>query len=380
MLCKKLGYTKSELTGHKSDILFTLPTRIFQQTHLFPLLKMQGYAEEIFITLRKNGGDYLPVLINVERKTFPEGMASVYVGIVVHNRQKFEEELIAARNTAEKALNENTALIQAKEELQLHAEVLDQKIGIVNKQNEELRQFNKVVTHNIQEPLRKLSVFSGLLVEEKNTQKQQALIEKVKRAMAQMQNVVSGLQQYVWLDEAPLNPLPLQLEQFLPALKDRLAADYPEVTLDLDTEKLKPFEGDPAQIEILFYQLLNNAVRFRKEAGKAFVRITTSTLRQNRFKNIEGRYKYIDYLRIQVQDRGTGFDTQYKERVFELFNRMHKESGRGVGLALCKKVVDNHQGTITIDSEAGEGTLVTILLPLRHSGSLQPPAGGEEKN
>ncbi len=368
LLCKSLGYEKAELAGQKGDIIFTIPTRIFQQTHFFPLLKMQGHAEEIFISLLKKNGDHLPVLINAQRKVLAEGAASLYAGIVVHNRQKFEEELIAARHAAEKALTENTALIKTQQELQQQTEALDQKINIVNKQNEELRQFNQVVTHNIQEPLRKLSVFSGLLVDEKDTRMQQVLAEKVKGAMAQMHSVISGLQQYVWLNEAPLQPAHLQLEQLLPAIKDRLAAENPGVVLALETGSLQPFEGDGAQIETLFYQLLKNAIRFRKESGKTFVHITGSTLRQNRFRNVEGRYQYIDYLRIQVQDGGIGFNEKYKDQAFELFKRLHKESGRGVGLALCKKVVDNHHGAISIDSKAGEGTVVTILLPLQYAG------------
>mgnify|MGYP003576795789 FL=1 len=368
LLCNSLGYERAELTGQKSDVLFTIPTRIFQQTHFFPLLKMQGHAEEIFISLRKKNGDYLPVLINAERKSFADDIASLYVGIVVHNRQKFEEELIAARHAAEKALNENTALVQAREELQKQAEELDQKINIVNKQNEELRQFNQVVTHNIQEPLRKLSIFSGLLVEEKDIQRQQALVEKVKGAMTQMNMVISGLQQYVWLNESLLNPETLDFEQILHPIKNRLATEHPGVELVLQTDSLPSFEGDRAQIELLFYQLLYNAIRFRKEAGKAFVRITASELRHNRFRHVEGKYKYDYYLRIQVQDSGLGFDDNYKDQAFELFKRLHKQSGRGVGLALCKKVTDNHQGNISISSKMGEGTVVTVLLPL-HPGS-----------
>ncbi len=366
MLCKSLGYERSELTGLKSDVLFTIPTRIFQQTHFFPLLKMQGHAEEIFISLRKKNGDYLPVLINAERKIFADGTASLYVGIVVHNRQKFEEELIAARHAAEKALNENTALVQAREELQKQAETLDQKINIVNKQNEELRQFNQVVTHNIQEPLRKLSIFSGLLVEEMDIQRQQALVEKVKGAMTQMNMVISGLQQYVWLNEALLKLESLDFEQMLLNIKNRLVTEHPAVELVLQTGSLPPFEGDRAQIELLFYQLLYNAIRFRKETGKAFVRITASEVRHNRFRHVEGKYKYDYYLRIQVQDGGIGFDDNYKDQAFELFKRLHKQSGRGVGLALCKKVTDNHQGDISISSKMGEGTVVNVLLPLHH--------------
>ena len=378
LLCNSLGYSKEELVGQKGDIIFTLPTRIFQQTHFFPLLKMQGHAEEIFITLRKRDGEYLPVLLNAERKAFAEGAASLHVGIIVYNRQKFEEELIAARKAAETALNENTALMQAKQELQKHTEALDQKINIVNKQNEELRQFNRVVTHNIQEPLRKLSVFSGMLLSQENNPGQQALVQKIRSAMTQMSSIVSGLQQYVWLNETPLHPVQVQLQQLLAAIKKKLEAEHPGVDLVLETGDLPHFEGDEAQVELLFYQLLSNAIRFRKDAEKAFVSVSASTLRQNSFRNVESRYKYVDYIRILVQDSGIGFNAEYKDQAFELFKRLHKDSGRGVGLSLCRKVVDNHQGLISIDSKMGESTVVTILLPLHRAGAAPQSNGGVE--
>ena len=93
-LCRKLGYTKEELEGQKLDTIFTIPTRIFQQTHFFPLLKMQGWAEEIYITLQTRSGEQLPLLINAERKIEDNKAISVYVGIVVLNRKRFEDELV----------------------------------------------------------------------------------------------------------------------------------------------------------------------------------------------------------------------------------------------------------------------------------------------
>ncbi|HTM91294.1 MAG TPA: PAS domain-containing protein, partial [Flavisolibacter sp.] len=124
-LCDVLQYHRDELTGKKSEILFTIATRIFQQTHFFPLLKMQGHAEEIYITLKRKDGDQVPVLINAERKMIGDTAVSMHVGIIVYNRKKFEEELIAAKKEAQNALHENTALIHARQQLQKRSEELD---------------------------------------------------------------------------------------------------------------------------------------------------------------------------------------------------------------------------------------------------------------
>ena len=147
-LCSLLGYSKPELEGKNIELLFTLPTKIFYQTHFFPLVKMQAHAEEIFITLLTKSGEYLPVLLNAKRVEHTRPL-TVCAFIVVHNRKRFEDELVNARNEAEKALKENSMLQQIRNELQNHSEQLDKQIQTVNKQNNELRQLNHVVTHSL---------------------------------------------------------------------------------------------------------------------------------------------------------------------------------------------------------------------------------------
>jgi phosphoserine phosphatase RsbU/P len=199
--CGALGYTKEQLLSNKLDSIFTLATRIFQQTHLFPLLKMQSTAAELFITLQSKDNEHIPVLLNAERTIINGTALNIFIGIVVLNRKKFEDELVAAKKAAETALNENSALIQAKEELQAHAEQLDLQMQLVYKQNEELKQFNRVVTHDLQEPLRKLSVFTNMLQEKKDGTSNKMILQKILDVSSRMKSIISGLQQYVWLTE-----------------------------------------------------------------------------------------------------------------------------------------------------------------------------------
>lgn len=365
-LCTELGYSREELTEEKADIFFTMPTKIFQQTHFFPLLKIQGHAKEIYITLKKNNGEEVPVLINAERKCIEGRNLNLYTGMVVHNRKKFEEELIAAKRTAETALNENTALIEAKKELQQHSEELDQKIFVINKQNEELKQFNRVVTHDVQEPLRKLFVFSNMVLENNGREDQKNLMNKIRRVCDQMKDILSGLQQYIWLTEASVKPTTISLNKIILIVQQELKKEYPGVELIVEMEGIQTLLADWEQMHLLFYQLLSNAIKFRKKENHAFVKILASTLQVNQFRNIEGKYKYIDHLRIEIKDEGMGFNPEFNAKAFELFRKLHSSSGRGVGLSLCKKIVDNHQGSINIDSTEGEGTTVILLFPLNN--------------
>jgi sigma-B regulation protein RsbU (phosphoserine phosphatase) len=380
-LCTVLQYSRSELIGRKSEMLFTLPTRIFQQTHFFPLLKMQGHAEEIYITLKKKDGDDIPVLINAARKIINGAAVNMYVGFIVHYRKKFEEELIAAKRQAENALHENTTLLEVKAHLQKHAEELDRQLFIIARQNNELKQFSRVVTHDMQEPLRKLALFSGMLLEGHSQNEQQRLVEKIKAVSAQMHSILSGLQQYVWLNDAPLSFERITLSALLPRLIQRLETENPGVRIHLEAENSEEFDGDRAQMELLFYHLLSNAVRFKK-ANEVFISVLAHKAQVNQFRNVEGKYKYVDHTRITVLDKGLGFDPRFKTLLFELFKRLHNESGRGVGLAICKKIIDNHNGTITIDSRPDEGTTVVVCLPLKHvngaDGNLVKPIENPE--
>jgi phosphoserine phosphatase RsbU/P len=362
--CNALGYTKEQLVDAKLDSIFTLATRIFQQTHLFPLLKMQSTAAEIFITLQANDNDHVPVLLNAERTITNEVAVNTFIGIVVNNRKKFEDELVAAKKAAESALNENSALMQAKEELQAHAEQLDQQIQIVNNQNEELKQFNRVVTHDLQEPLRKLSVFTNMLQEKRNGENDKIILQKILDVSSRLRSIISGLQQYVWLTETPKKLDEVHLDKLLLITLQQLQKTYPDVYVNLEWDEIIPFLADHEQIALLLYHLLSNSIRFRKEENKVNVFISTSISSKNKFENIPGRYLYSDYLKLKIEDDGMGFDPQYSEQVFELFKRLSEKSGDGIGLSLCKKITDNHNGKISIFSKEGEGTTVTILLPL----------------
>ncbi len=374
--CKILGYEPEELLGQKIDLIFTVATRVFQQTHLFPLLKMQTTVAEVFISLLAKNKEQVPMLLNAERKLSNGSAINIYIGIVVNNRKKFEDELVAAKKAAEAALNENTALIQAKVELLAHAEQLDQQISVVFKQNEELRQFNRVVTHDLQEPLRKLSIFTNMLQDGKEGDKDQLVLQKIKDVSARMRSIVSGLQQYVWLTESKNNYREVQLDKLLLLVNQQLKKTFPGVDLDLKVEGVIPFQADHDQMSLLFYQLLSNSIRYRKEKIKANVWISGTTTYKNKYVNIPGRYQYTHYLKIEIKDNGAGFDPHYKEQVFELFKRLNVNSGLGIGLSLSKKVIENHNGKITIDSKEGEGTKVTIVLPLidvenKQTGVLQ---------
>jgi sigma-B regulation protein RsbU (phosphoserine phosphatase) len=362
-LYTRLGYSRPELEEKKADTLFTIATRIFFQTHLGPMLKMQGQASEIFISLQTKEGDSVPVLVNAKRSEGEGETSLAFVGIEVQNRKRFEDELINARKLAEDALQDNTALATTKQELETRLSELDYQISLVSKQNNELRQLNKVITHDLQEPLRKLSVFSNLVLNPSPNFPLQTIGEKLQVALSHMRLIVSGLQQYMWLTDTMLQPAIVDIAQLVEDIKEQLQDEHPSTSLLFEVFCEHPVFADEAQIKILLYQLLSNVVRFRKEGNVARARISGIGLMLNKYKAIEGKYKYAQFTRLQVTDEGLGFNNDYHEKAFELFKRLHAESGIGIGLALCRKIADNHGGSISISSQEGIGSVVTVLFP-----------------
>ncbi|MBA2746971.1 MAG: hypothetical protein H0U44_12160 [Flavisolibacter sp.] len=357
-----LQHDKSSLEGSSVEKIFTLPTRIFFQTHLFPLIKMHGHAEEIFLSLLTRDGQHLPVLLNAKRIQWEETMLNCCVFIVVPNRKKFEDELLSSKKLAEKALHENTELIKAKMEIMQHAEKLDQQMHIVKTQNHELEQFNHVVTHNLKEPLRKILLYTGRLKNECDL----PAMEKLVRASDQMKTVVTGLQQYVWLKEKSNEFISVDLNEVVENASSQLRSEFQTDPIELETDNLPSIQGDAAQLQLMLYHLLLNAVKFKKQE-KAKVKIATTLLKQNQFRTLDDKYRYDDMVRLEVQDEGMGFDPIFKEHIFELFRKLHFNEGQGIGLALCKKIVENHSGSIEAESEVNLFTRIIVWLPAKQA-------------
>lgn len=362
MLGARLNYAAEELLGKKMDVLLTVATRIFQQTHFTPLLKMQGHAEEIFITLRTKSGDDVPVLINAKRIETEGVVQYTYVGIEVQARKRFEEELIAARKAAEQALHDNSALAKAKAELEHHLEALDRQIGLVSKRNQELMQLNKVITHDLQEPLRKMSLF-GNMMQQGSSMPVENVTERLLESLTRMRVIASGLQQYMWLDETSPKLTLVDLNGVLSDEVSRLQTEFPAANLQLECDRLSPVIADKAQMHILFYQLLSNVVQFRKPDADAKAKLVMHRQELNQYRHLEGKYKYTEYLRLELQDFGIGLDNEHAAQSFELFRRLHAQGGTGLGLALCRKIMDMHHGEISISGREGEGATVCVLIP-----------------
>lgn len=364
-----LGFGQHDLEDKNIDTILTLASRIFYNTHFFPLIKLHSRAEEIFLTLLTQAKDDVPVLSNTVRREHGNKVLNICTFIRVFQRKKYEEEILQARRAAEDALKENEALQSLSKKLEMRTQELDQQLQRMVAINEDIVQFSKIVSHDLQEPIRKIRLFANMLEMKlpQSTELSRPVLGKIQSSADRLAHLTTGLQQYVNID-LTRGCSQTDLNEVLAAARHKVTRARAFPDLQLDSEPLPSIEGYPALLELLFYHLLDNAIKFRKPDQTLVVKVNSTLLDENIYRAIPDKYRFLEHVRIVFSDNGIGFDEQYKEYVFQLVKKIDPRSmGLGIGLALIKKIVDNHNGSIRIESHIGSGTRIFLVLPLRLS-------------
>jgi PAS domain S-box-containing protein len=245
---------------------------------------------------------------------------------------------------------------------------LEAKIRELNRSNQELEEFAYVASHDLQEPLRKLTTFSERLTAKHadNMDKEVRMyVDRIVSAADNMRTLIDNLLEFSRVTRTTHQYIPTDLNDIIR-----------EVQLDLDlgieeahasiviSQPLPVIEAIPSQMRQLFTNLLSNSLKFKQPGVPPLVRISATQLeagQQDLQLPVSGTY-----YRIDITDNGIGFEQEYAERIFQIFQRLHGKveyPGSGVGLAICKKIVENHNGRIFAEGKTGVGAVFTILLP-----------------
>jgi phosphoserine phosphatase RsbU/P len=294
-ICTLVKFDKQSLIHQKVNTIFTLPTIIFYQTHLYPLLKMKDSVEEIFITLKTKEGKEIPVLLSAKRIKEEGNVENICSCLPIYNRKNYEDEIIAAKKQAEKALEENSALIDTKAKLQQQIELLDDKMFQLQRRNEELKELNNTMSHDLQEPIRKLHLFSDLLLHGGSNIPQEQTLKKITNQTLRLKQLLHGLQDWIILDNDALKISEVDLAEVLLCAEQKLSAKNPGLTIDIEANNLSKVKADREQFGILFYELLSNSVKFRSAERPLKVRIETTILNYNQFKTMQDHYQYSNH-------------------------------------------------------------------------------------
>ena len=236
--------------------------------------------------------------------------------------------------------------------------------------NKELSTFNYVASHDLQEPLRKIQTFISRLEhkdKDRFSENGKLYIDKIKSLSSRMRLLINDLLQYSRTTnrsnkEFILTNMNMLLENAKEDLSNSAEASNVQITsMDLPDIKVIPF-----QIQQLFTNLLNNAIKYRRKGIDATINITYNELRSKDIellKTLPNKY----YHHIRFEDNGIGFEQVYAEKIFDLFKRLHNKneySGTGIGLAICKKIVENHNGIIMGSGQPNIGANFDIYLPV----------------
>jgi len=234
--------------------------------------------------------------------------------------------------------------------------------------NNELLQFASVASHDLKEPLRKIHMFGNLIRDRYLNDKDDTAKEYMNRIIvssARMTRLINDLLNFTRLSvnsEMEMTDLNVVMEEVLSDLEVAIE----EKSAQIELGKLPKAEVIPGQLRQVFQNIVSNALKFSKKDQRPHIQITAETL--DTFSLTAPAANEGKYYRITISDNGIGFDNQYADKIFTIFQRLHpreKYDGTGIGLAITKKIIERHNGLVGATSAEGQGTTFTFVMPFK---------------
>lgn len=322
--------------------------------------------DSMFKGYRTGGVDYIYKPINPE---LLRAKVAVFIDIYKKNRMLIqqEEKLKAINKSLENEIKDRKASEEKVKELNHQ---LLENIARLESANKELDRFAFMASHDLQEPLRKVIMFSEHL----SSKYKQLLGEDGQMYIGRIQNATRRMQILI-RDILELSKIAAEKGAFVETdMNSLLASVVSEMEEDIKNkkgkiliDKLPMLSVNPGLIRSLFHNLINNALKYSKKDVAPIIRITSEI---STTVNEDGRELYRKYARLLVIDNGIGFPQKHAEQIFSIFKRLHSNpefEGAGIGLAICKKIVEQHNGFISAKSKEDEGSIFIISLPVEVS-------------
>ena len=252
-------------------------------------------------------------------------------------------------------------------DLETTTEMMVEYTKKLERSNRELVDFAYVASHDLQEPLRKIEAFGDRLVKKYISvlpEEGQMFVGRMQSAANRMRQLINDLLSYSRVTTAAAPMQTVALNDVLSGVLSDLQIRIEETGATIEVGELPKIEADPMQMRQLFQNLIGNAIKFRKKDVDPVVRITAEFITTQDLA-VPGRA-----VTIKVADNGIGFEQQFKDQIFVIFQRLHSRNeyeGTGIGLATCRKIVERHQGLIDAIGIQGEGSTFLITLPLSQS-------------
>lgn len=359
VICGRTDPAKSFFTpggsfwANNTTRLLSTSTDADRQTRTRNRCNGEGYESVALIPLRL-GTEHLGLIqLNDRRK----GMFSGGV-IALWERLAAYLAVALARQRAEELLRKTHDEL----ELRVHERTADLKtyMAKLEESNQALRDFTSIASHDLQEPLRKVSVFGDMLKREYGESLEaqgKDYLERMLNANQRMQSLLTALLEYSRLSTRADPFVEVQLTDVINEVLSDLEVRIRKTGGEVQVEELPVIQADPTQMRQLFQNLIGNGLKFHKEGEAPHVKVKCAS---------SGNQT----CQIEVEDNGIGFAEQYLGRIFAPFHRLHGKNSRyegaGMGLAICKKIVERHYGNITAKSTPGLGSTFIVTLPVNY--------------
>ncbi|MFN0017644.1 MAG: sensor histidine kinase [Pirellulaceae bacterium] len=291
-------------------------------------------------------------------------------------RNRATADLQAANERLEDRVRERTQTVskmvetlRAEIEVRSAAEVAARHFADeLQRSNRELEQFAAVASHDLQEPLRKIQAFADRLQSHSHEQlgeKGQDYLDRILNSASRMRRLIDDLLAYSRVASKGLAFTTVHLNQIVREVTGDLEIRLQQSGGRVECGELPSVLADPMQMRQLFQNLLANSLKFHRPDFPPQIIISGETV--SHFQNSNGETEQGLPVQVTIRDNGIGFEPAYREQIFDLFQRLHgrdQYEGTGIGLAICKKIMERHGGTISAESKPGEGATFTLTLPL----------------
>lgn len=341
------------------------------------------YSDNLFRLLGCNPGEFTPTMEKYFTFIHPEDK-----NIVLKNWEKSLEtkkietgsHRVIAKNNKVKYLRttgritgpENNLVVigtlqDITEDIELNAELKHKNLEL-ERSNNELASFNYIASHDLQEPLRKIQTFTKLIIEKESASLSEAAkgyLSRVTAAAIRMQHLIDAFLNYSRMSNSKLHFTKTDLNGVIEEVINSLSDQIQENKVVVEKTTLPVLPAVDFQMQQLFVNLISNSIKYRKAGVPPIIRIAAQKIMGKDMEFTDAN-PVIQYWKVTLEDNGIGFEQKYSEKIFEVFQRLHNKEeyiGTGIGLAICKKIVQLHKGFITAHGKPGEGARFDIYLP-----------------
>jgi two-component system CheB/CheR fusion protein len=331
----------------------------FKITHNFPRIGEKVFLLNASRLIQKSHGEQL-ILLSFNDIT----------DAMLTQKNELEEYTKDIEETKNYNIELEKAVLERTKQLDLSNKALSEKNNELGKMNKELEAFAYISSHDLQEPLRKIQTFADRILEKEMVNLSasgKVYFQHMQKSANRMQKLIEELLTFTSLNSAERKFEALPLEDIIKDVQMEMKEAIEEKKAKITLGKMCDVSVIPFQFRQLINNLISNSLKFSKPEIPVKISISAEIVKKDAIKTIENLSQKL-YCHIQFSDNGIGFDQEYSKRIFEVFEKLHSKDeypGTGIGLAIVKKIVENHNGFISATSELNKGTTFDIYFPAK---------------